>query len=507
MQQMRTATQLGSEKTPPHRVEARGDSPSERAGIVTSVQALEMQTQCDATLLSGNNRQRVWAVYLSIANIALRLRWRNAGRILIALLPDPDRSMTPSQKVALFQAAMAVVLEDLIKASHSRYVSIYPAARLAGMEVPSTDRYWASGANHTASEHAGMIMLAPLLVEGEMTRVQHLALLRFMEWHDTHIRATSHTDVSLAVMAEDTRLMIRGLEQNFPRNTKNAWNLLKVHLPTHLPDAIRRAGLPGQFSAAVYENAHVRTCKQPYRASNRREIDSAITQHNENQAMLSALPPDVDATRHYDTALLRAVEKETPQLTKSRRRMIAGPVRSSTGPDIFASYNSATEGGLASYAPIMRRHGFSPFPVWVHTALALPATTSNGARLQPHYARAVPSYHSNPAFSWVQYRGTNRQTRTGQLLLLLSGLTRLDGARQPVDTGVAFLRCTRSGGTHEESGCERLEMESGRAQFDVVPIAAIQWTVHVVQSFKEPRWWFLNRWADRCRMDHSVIGP
>ncbi|CAI5501144.1 unnamed protein product, partial [Closterium sp. Naga37s-1] len=73
----------------------------------------------DATILSGNDRQRVWAVYLSIANIALRLRWRDEGRILLALLPEGDKSFTPAEKVALFQAAMAVVLEDLTKASHT----------------------------------------------------------------------------------------------------------------------------------------------------------------------------------------------------------------------------------------------------------------------------------------------------------------------------------------------------------------------------------------------------
>ncbi|CAI7803464.1 unnamed protein product [Closterium sp. NIES-54] len=73
----------------------------------------------DATILSGNERVKVWAVYLSLANIHLRLRWGDSGKILLALLPMPVHGMTAEQKVQLFQAAMQVVLADLIAASHT----------------------------------------------------------------------------------------------------------------------------------------------------------------------------------------------------------------------------------------------------------------------------------------------------------------------------------------------------------------------------------------------------
>ncbi|CAI5499926.1 unnamed protein product [Closterium sp. Naga37s-1] len=56
----------------------------------------------DATVLSGNDRIKVWAVYISLANIALRRRWLDTGRVLLALLPMPPSDMTGEQKMQLF---------------------------------------------------------------------------------------------------------------------------------------------------------------------------------------------------------------------------------------------------------------------------------------------------------------------------------------------------------------------------------------------------------------------
>ncbi|CAI5490257.1 unnamed protein product, partial [Closterium sp. Naga37s-1] len=73
----------------------------------------------DATVLSGNERVKVWALYLSLANVPLNKRWRDSGRVLLALLPLPRPDMSPEQKVELFQEALKIVLADLILASHT----------------------------------------------------------------------------------------------------------------------------------------------------------------------------------------------------------------------------------------------------------------------------------------------------------------------------------------------------------------------------------------------------
>ncbi|CAI5988161.1 unnamed protein product [Closterium sp. NIES-64] len=50
----------------------------------------------DATILSGDERTRVWVVYLSIANIPLRRQWMDCGKLLLAMLPFPPAHMTPA---------------------------------------------------------------------------------------------------------------------------------------------------------------------------------------------------------------------------------------------------------------------------------------------------------------------------------------------------------------------------------------------------------------------------
>ncbi|CAI5518032.1 unnamed protein product, partial [Closterium sp. Naga37s-1] len=80
----------------------------------------------DATMLSGNERTKVWAVYISIANIPLHRRWQECGKLLLAMLPFPPSQMSLAEKTALFQAAMKIVLVDLIVASHTGMAATDP---------------------------------------------------------------------------------------------------------------------------------------------------------------------------------------------------------------------------------------------------------------------------------------------------------------------------------------------------------------------------------------------
>ncbi|CAI5467421.1 unnamed protein product [Closterium sp. Yama58-4] len=441
----------------------------------------------DATVVSGNERVRVWAVYISIANIPLRRRWLDCGKILLALLPFPPSNMTPAMKVELFQAAMKIVLADLIVASHtglaatdpsgeSRFIvpllfsyvadypetckvsctqqlgsakpcslcavdcadlrdmdreaapyrtvegqeallddpeqaklfstlnvasflwafnfsrtpwgntylsqmpdilhaiyigfwlyirgvlrgtfhdalhkdqcmtTLYPDARLAGILVPGNGHYWASGANFTASEHAAVMMIVPFVLEGDAEIMDQLTLVAVLQWHESCVRATSHTDQSLAEFETATRRMIQSVESAFPRSGAG-WNLIKVHLMTHFPDAIRRGGLLWEYSAAVFENAHIRTCKLPYRASNHRQPAQAIAAHNVRASALAQLASALPGRRRNQTALLRAVASGTPQLTLARKSLTDRPTSGSDAASVFEE--------IGRPAPVLR-HG------------------------------------------------------------------------------------------------------------------------------------------------------
>ncbi|CAI5535324.1 unnamed protein product [Closterium sp. Naga37s-1] len=530
----------------------------------------------DATILSGNERTRVWAVYLSIANIPLRRRWMDCGKLLLAMLPFPPAHMTPAQKVELGLSAkdpnweerfflpllfsyvadypetckvsctqqlgsvmpcslccvarddlrdmdrepakhrtvedQEALLRDLNEAKkhstipvpsflwafnfsrtvwgntylsqmpdilHAIYIGfwlyirsvlrgsamsarrkdeleyvrygryggrrmkqMYPDARLAGVRSPGSGSYWASGANFTASEHASAMMT---------------------------------------------------VEEVFPREG-DGWNLIKVHLLTHVPDAVRRGGLPQEYSAAVYENAHIRTCKLPYRTSNHRQPLQAIAAHNVRASAMGELTSALPARRRNQTALTRAIATGTPQLTLARRSLTARPDHESSAASVFEDINLAVGGLLYYYDTAMRNAGLRPFPAWAHTAVALPAFPTDYGHIRPHYARAAASLHGHMAFSCVEYLSSAGRTVYGRLILLLDAERPLDDSSyEPAE--VAVLQRLSQQGLDECTGCEVLGPPSLYRGLTVVPIDRLQRAVHCVPSFEQKDVWFLNKWA------------
>ncbi|CAI5532568.1 unnamed protein product, partial [Closterium sp. Naga37s-1] len=346
----------------------------------------------DATFLSGNERTKVWAVYISIANIPLHRRWTESGKILLAMLSFPPSRMSPSDKVALFQAAMKIVLADLIVALHSRTVwgNTYLTLAVDIMRAIYID-FW-------------VYIRDCLRGNNDCERVTCLAIVAILEWHESCIRASFQTDTSLTELEGRTK-RYWGCEVVFPRGGQG-WNLLKVHLLTHLPAAIRRWGLPQEFLAAVYENAHIRTCKLPYRSSNHRAPTRAIAQHNTRAGMVAQLGTRLIGGRRNNTAMARATRTGTPQLTRSCRSLTERPTANGEADSVFDLFNTALGGVLGPYSVLMRGAGLCQFPAKAHTALALPSRQTDVGTLRADYVRAAVSMHGHQAFSCVEYDST-----------------------------------------------------------------------------------------------------
>ncbi|CAI5481309.1 unnamed protein product [Closterium sp. Yama58-4] len=554
----------------------------------------------DATMLSGNERTKVWAVYISIANIPLHRRWQECGKLLLAMLPFPLSQMTPTEKTALFQAAMKIVLADLVVASHTgmaatdpngvarfvvpllfsyvadypetckvsctqqlgsvrpcslcyvqrehlrdmdrdaaemrtvekqegllddpaeaaRYATMrapgntyltmgpdilhaifigwwlyirdalrgndrmavtkdgqmaemYPDARLADIALPSSGNYWVSGANYTASEHAAVMMVAPFVMEGEGIPIKRAALVGVLEWLESCVRAPFHTDASLTELDQRTRRMVQVVEAVFPRGGQG-YNLLKVHLLTHLPDFIRRNGVPREFSAAVYENAHIRTCKLP------------ITEH---------LIPLAVCTCPHLALLSQAMATGIPQLTRASRSLTSQPQGGEPADSVFDQLNVALGGILAAYDSAMRAACLRPFPAMVHTALALPAGETDLGTLRPHYVRAAASLHGHKAFSCVEYETDAGQQEHGRLLMLLEAERDVP---EDVQVEVAVIQRLVDQGLDAHTGCRTLSAPLAQGGLAVIEVAAIRRAVHCVPSFERRGLWYLNRWAYRC---------
>ncbi|CAI5479953.1 unnamed protein product [Closterium sp. Yama58-4] len=499
----------------------------------------------DSTILTGNERTRVWAVYISIANIPLRRRWLGCGKILLAMLPFAQNNMSPAQKVELFQAAMKIVLADLIFASHTglaakdptgvdryfvpllfSYVADYPETckvsciqqlasampcsicyvgrgQLRDMERDPADHRTVQqqeqlvGDPTEAKEYSTIpIPLAPFALEGEGEIVNRLALVTVLEWHES------------AGELQVTLTMIQTVESVFPREG-DGWNLIKVHLLTHVPESVRRAGLPSQYSAAVYENTHIRTCKLPYRTSNRRQPLQTIAAHNVRAAALTQLTTAFPARRRNQTALtrlmgiftpldrcilLQAIAPGTPQLTASRKSLTARPDHDLDAGSVFEEINKAVGGLLICYDTVMRHAGLRPFPAKAHTAVALPAQPTDHGHIKPHYVRAAASLHGRTTFSYVEYESARGQTQYGRLLMLLDAERPLDDSNyEPAE--VAVLQRLTPQGLDQCTGCQMLGPPEYHRGLAVVPISQLRRTVHFVPSFDEPDFWYLNKWA------------
>ncbi|CAI5464126.1 unnamed protein product [Closterium sp. Yama58-4] len=560
----------------------------------------------DATILSGNERVKVWAVYLSLANIHLRLRWGDSGKILLALLPMPTQGMTAEQKVQLFQAAMQIVLADLIVASHTwvcfcmhisgdigiaardpwgvdrviwpilfSYVADFPetckvsCTQQHGSAMPCSlcyvDRGHLRCMTAAASEPRTVDQQSSLLHNPRLARtystlcipsflwewnfartvwgntylsqmpdILHIiylgfwlylraalhgpdsraatldeyvitpgvissrTIVAFLDWHETYVRAAQHTDESLSMFGTATRRMVQLVESTFPRD-HSGWNLVKVHLLLHLTEAFRRGGLPREYSAAVYENAHIRTCKRPYRASNHRDLRRAIAQHNTNTALLTHLPTNLEGDRQYNTALRRAIAAGLPQLCRQRYRLLSDSSAQEQAPlGLYATYDAAIPGGIGPYEMLCRLYGYIPFPAWVHTALALPGREMDYTLIRPHYARAAPSLHGAPAFSFIEYEDGSGELVHGRVHLLLT-LTMSSCDADPAGEELAFVRRWFPSHEDECTGCMRMRPSDDELGYDFVPVVAVQRTVHMVESFVTPGLWFLNKWTGRCR--------
>ncbi|CAI5477908.1 unnamed protein product [Closterium sp. Yama58-4] len=323
---------------------------------------------------------------------------------------------------------------DMAESKDGRMVAMSPNARLVGIRIPGTGMYWASGANFTASEHGAVMM---------------------------------------------------------------GWNLLKVHLLTHLPAAIRHRGLPQEFSAALYKNAHIRTCKLPYRASNHRAPTRAIARHNTRAGMVAQLGTRLTGGRRDNTALERAIRSGTPQLTRTCRSLTGRPADSEEADSVFELFNTALGGVLLPYSAVMHEAGLAPFPAKAHSVLALPARQSDVGTVRAHYVRAAVSMHGQQAFSCVEYETTGAVPAHGRLLLLLSA-ERDTVEVEEREVEVAVVQRLTDQGLDERTGCRILTVLAARGGVAVIPIGCIRRAVHCVQSFVTPGRWYLNRWAYRC---------
>lgn len=91
-------------------------------------------------------------------------------------------------------------------------------------------------------------------------------------------KASGHTDSSLAKVDNDWDKVLAKMKRVLPYQA-SGWGTAKVHTNVHTTDSVSLKGLPGEYSADIYESSHKRTAKNPFRASNKNHMQLQMVKH------------------------------------------------------------------------------------------------------------------------------------------------------------------------------------------------------------------------------------
>ncbi|CAI5941388.1 unnamed protein product [Closterium sp. NIES-64] len=166
-----------------------------------------------------------------------------------------------------------------------------------------------------------------------------------------------------------------------------------------------------------------------------------------------------------------------------------------TARTLLQQYSVAVGGSLGAYSSVMRRAGYKSDETQVHRAVALPAKDIRTGEPSAKYARAAPTHHGSPAFSFVEYGAREGEALYGQLSLLMRARRSTDQHGAPLHA-VAYIKPWKAVGVDQLTGCVKLEELGNPDACVVIPIANLRRVVHVVQSFDREGVWLLNKWAE-----------
>ncbi|CAI5989987.1 unnamed protein product [Closterium sp. NIES-65] len=434
-----------------------------------------------ATMLSGNERTKVWAVYISIANIPLYRHWQECGKLLLEMLPFPPSQMSSTEKTALFQAAMKIVLADLIVASHTGMAATDPngVTRFVVPLLFSCVADYPETCKVSCTQQLGSVRPCSLCYvqrehlrdmdreaaemrtvekqEGLLDDPAEAALYATMRvpsflwdfnfsrtvWGNTYL--TMGPDILHAIFIGwwlYIRDALRG--NNDEAATKDGYADISTHravplatICTSTEDVDPCAGhilccIVCRRQAEMYPDARLAGIAVPgsgnYWASgaNYTASEHATVMMPLIRGALHPCPPSTIMYIHP----IQAIATGTPQLTRASRSLTSAPHVGEPAGSVFEELNTALGGILATYDGAMRAACLRPFP-----------------------AKEVE---------------------------------------------VAIIQRLVDVGLDAHTGCRTLSAPSAMGGLAVIEVAAIRRAVHCVPSFERQGIWYLNRWAYRC---------
>ncbi|CAI5991563.1 unnamed protein product [Closterium sp. NIES-65] len=338
----------------------RGEDPD---GVVAALILASDETHVD-----HRGKAKGHPVYLTLGNIDKDDRWQPFGHVLLALLPEFPAEYNVVDKMQVHNYIMQEVLQSLKTASYTGIAM----KNAAGESINVWPYLWESDT-----------ILNPYLAV--LPDVMHQADLGIYEHIVDFIRA------HVKLLADRKKLdrilrMLHNLKTAFPHTSD--WNFIKMHLISHYIDSIRRSGLPEHYSAQLYEHLHIEYIKNPYRASNKRSVNSQIVGSEEARLRLQYIAPQLMAKKKYDTAMVKVPDAKRD-----------GPLQAIIGEEL-KHLRAALD-----RAPGCDGNGEAIKEVHVHWELAMPAAVDAQYSRLPHRIRALPMHHGRQWFSDVAVKG------------------------------------------------------------------------------------------------------
>ncbi|GJP36441.1 hypothetical protein CLOM_g12495 [Closterium sp. NIES-68] len=409
------------------------------------------------------------------------------GNPYLALMPD----VLHQSDVGVWghiRDALATLPAAKNGAMDTRLKWFWENGRIAGLYLPHHGTYFGSGANVSAAEHRAIMQVSVFILEGLVLPQHMIAVQAFLRWYKALFRPRYHTDASLATCHTLAMSMIKELKAAFPKQ-KSKWKLIKVHMVVHFEEAIKRGGLPEEYSTNMYEHFHKDCVKRPYRASNRREWTESIIKSNQFHQMLSEVESDIKEEREYNSAFYEADTEGKRVLLRTHVVFhMQGSTARRSKTDQFEIWNTALGGRLTTLQDDLESYDLTPQTLHVFTGMAVPAGSSTADSRVTHFVRANPSHHGQLWFSHAAIRGAGDEVWYGEILLLFKILGSderfayvqyYDVIRVDALTGCKALRVAKAPGTQ-------------RVYRDIIDVDTIFRAVHIVESFARPGTFMLN---------------
>ncbi|GAQ92527.1 hypothetical protein KFL_010400020 [Klebsormidium nitens] len=308
-----------------------------------------------------------------------------------------------------------------------------------GLRLPNID-FLGGSSFVTAFEHRHSLSVAVYAVVGVFTlpngRDEITPLFRdfadvYLDFAVRH-KTSGHTDESLAKVDADWDRVLAKMKRILPYQA-SGWGTVKVHTNAHSTESVSLKGLSGEYSADNYESSHKRTAKNPFRASNKNQMQMQMVKHVTDRLRLLKAGKDEFIPTRKETALRKRARAQRTNLLSVKSR----PLR------LFRLSSQSLRDGnrdpvlleqpeLVHLERVLRAHlGGNPrgnqallanlptvqdAKVRRHKTLAIARARQPDGSLKTELARANPCFGQNkrPVFSDVVVNGAGPE-RQGQL--------------------------------------------------------------------------------------------